>query len=99
MLISNRTVAYQATRATLHQIAKWTALHMRWPLLAEEVKRQPGFLAELEKRAGKSKSRRRIPEDWSERAKELAATEELMAILTKEPKLGKADLHGLLAVN
>lgn len=99
VLISNRTVAYQATRATLHQIAKWTALHMRWPLLAEEVKRQPGFLAELEKRAGKSKSRRRIPKDWSERAKELAATEELMAILTKEPKLGKADLHGLLAVN
>ena len=49
LLVANQSLNFGSTdRATYEQIAKWTALGMRWPNLAAELRAQEGTLQGLE---------------------------------------------------
>jgi len=94
--IAYLTPRISRTRPDLRQISKWTALQLRWPILAEEMKRRAALLRELEDYSRDAESEQ--PEGWSDRVKAFADNEELMSVLREEPRLGDADFHGMLAV-
>jgi len=83
------------TRATPDQIAKWTALCIRWPVLAEELRKRSELLQEIEDWAEQNTD----PLDhWQNRIKSLAGDPDFKQAFNMVPKLGNADLHGLLIV-
>ena len=97
VLVANRLRPPSAgrKRATAAQIAKWTALTMRWPTLATEVRRAPSLLGELERWARGGAPMPTVPR----RIEGLFEDGMFKESLGGEPEIGSADLHGMLAVH
>ena len=97
LLVDRQSLRLDETksRATTQQIAKATALSMRWPLLVSELRRNPELIGELEQQASNGAT----PDpDWSDGLKEMFKDARFRDALVKEPLLRTADLHGLLMV-
>jgi WD40 repeat protein len=99
LLVSYQIRTFDSKRkwAENDQIAKWTALCIRWPVLAEELRKHRGLLQDIENWANKKKNLA-PPEHWQKRVKDLAADSDFKKVFQEKPLLGDADLHGLLIV-
>jgi WD40 repeat protein len=97
LLVANQSLKLDQSRkrATISQIAKWTAIGIRWPILAEELRKHPELINELEQWAKNGKTPLR---PWQKRIDELMKDPAFKKAFRTEPQLGKADLHGLLIV-
>ncbi|MFQ6030627.1 MAG: P-loop NTPase fold protein, partial [Dehalococcoidia bacterium] len=97
LLVANQSIKLDQrnSRASNEEIAKWTALGMRWPVLAEEISKRPSILGELEQWA-KDGSAGSIP--WPHRVTELMSDHEFEKALAADPQLGNVGLYGLLSV-
>ena len=96
-MVANQSLTFEhyRKRATNSQLAKWTALGIRWPVLAEELRKRPNLLRELEEWARKGT----IPvRPWHRRIDDLATDPDFKEGFMVGPELGDADLHGLLIV-
>lgn len=98
LLVANQSLKLEGShaRASNAQVAKWTALGMRWPVLAEEIRKRRELLGELEEWAVNGSSPDR---EWSDRILELMRDAEFGKTLAEEPALGAVELHGLLSVH
>lgn len=77
--------------ATDEQIAKWTALCMRWPNLAAEVRPRSARFKELEiwsKEDGNT-----APTGWPKRLRQLSKDPQFKIAIAKEPALADVDLN------
>ena len=83
-------------RATPMEIAKWTALSMRWPLLADEVRKDRGLLDRLEKWAVSGLS---PGQQFAGRIVGLLSQPEFGGAMRSDPQIGTVDLDGLLMVH
>ena len=101
LLVANQSLNFGSTdRATYEQIAKWTALGMRWPNLAAELRAQEGTLQGLEDWARrchiKGTSGWKRDQDWesitTETAKSSGWSRRIVG-LTYDPDFGPALLE------
>lgn len=97
VLVSNRVPSRGAKRPTLDQVAKWTAMRLRWPLFAEQVKRRTELLIDLENLAREPKQGD-VPDTWPEPVKKLAVDNDFREILRHSPYFEGIDPHFLLQV-
>lgn len=99
-LVMDQTLQAGKVRAQPKQVGKWTALVMRWPILAEEIRWSPGLVAELEHWAEDSDYEPEFP--WPGRVQRLltenGSSKHLREMLLAEPSLYGANLYGLLPV-
>ena len=107
LLLSNRLLLGDLPRPNLRQIAKWTAMHIRWPHLSAAINAEPELLTDLEQLAEEcpeifsginENSDAKYASSGTMLVGTLTDKEALLEILLVEPKLGDADLHGLLDV-
>ncbi|MAG37490.1 MAG: hypothetical protein CL878_14740 [Dehalococcoidia bacterium] len=96
VLVANRTFRDDQEAATLEQIAKWTALQLRWPIFGEAVKKSPDLLLELEQSAMAEEPA--AEPHWPEPVQKLYQDGEFQNALRAEPLLERSDLHGLLPI-
>ena len=98
LLVHNQSLKRdrKMARATNAQVAKWTALGMRWPVLAEEIRNRPEILGELE---GWAADGSRPMQEWPRRVRKMTEESEFKKALAEKPLLGTVELHGLLSVN
>ncbi|MFW6174980.1 MAG: P-loop NTPase fold protein, partial [Chloroflexota bacterium] len=98
-LVANQSYRHGHATAAPEQIGKWTALGMRWPVLAEEIRKRPSLLGELEEWADGESVNPPEAALWPGRVLQLLADPGLRPALRQPPKLRTTELHGMLSVH